>query len=355
MKILFYSRSYENVAGGIEKMTLDLAVGLKEKGHNVTIVSLDRVGAKSFFNWPKDVQWVQLGIGNIETKNRLYVRIRRLVAIRQVVAFGSFDVAVGFQIGSFALLKASLIGLKIRVVAAERNAPTLFRYIERGALKKLFSNFILLFATKIAIQFEDYRKLYPFWLRRKIGITPNWVLTNHPIKATYNKSVHNILFIGRLTFQKNLEVLLKAFSILPSNFRLTVVGDGPEINDLKNYLSINKIRGVKFLSPLIVLQPIYLDADIFCLPSRWEGFPNVLAEALSYGVPCVGFENCAGINQLIMDGTNGYTAKGIDSAESLAYAILQVSKHNFIPELIASTVKSYTYANYVNLWENILS
>ena len=75
MNLLFYSRAYANVAGGVEKMSLDLARGLVEKGHTITILSLDQVMDQSFFSWPEKVSWVKLGIGNPNKKNIVLIRI----------------------------------------------------------------------------------------------------------------------------------------------------------------------------------------------------------------------------------------------------------------------------------------
>ena len=132
MNLLFYSRAYANVAGGVEKMSLDLARGLVERGHTITILSLDQELEKSFFEWPEKVSWIKLGIGNPNRKNNVFIRLRRVLAIRSIARNGNFDAAVGFQIGSFALLKSALFGLRIRTIAAERNAPTLFSFISNG-------------------------------------------------------------------------------------------------------------------------------------------------------------------------------------------------------------------------------
>jgi glycosyltransferase involved in cell wall biosynthesis len=354
MNLLFYSRAYANVAGGVEKMSLDLARGLVERGHTITILSLDQELEKSFFKWPEKVSWIKLGIGNPNKKNNVFIRLRRVLVIRSIARNGDFDAAVGFQIGSFALLKSALFGLRIRTIAAERNAPTLFKYISNGKLKRFFSNIILSSADCIAVQFEEYKKLYPKFLRKKIKVTPNWVATQIDSSRTLDPEVVSILFIGRLTFQKNVSVLIKTLNYLPSNFQLSIVGDGPELGELKELASDYPNR-VKFYPPTSDLSTLYRSANMFCLPSRWEGFPNVIAEALSFGLPCVGFRECSGIPQLIFDNQNGFTAKKMGDPKSLAETLVAASLVKSQPSDIALTVEVYTYASYIKHWEAALS
>ena len=350
MNLLFYSRAYANVAGGVEKMSLDLARGLVENGHTITILSLDQVMDQSFFSWPEKVSWIKLGIGNPNKKNNVLIRIRRIRAIRNIAKSGNFDAAVGFQIGSFALLRSALFGLKIRTIAAERNAPTLFSYISKGRLKRFFSNLILYSADCIAVQFEDYKKLYPRFLQNKIKVTPNWVARQGSINRVPDSEKISTLFVGRLTFQKNVSVLIKALEYLPSNFQLSIVGDGPELEELKK-LGADYNQRVMFFPPSSDLSVFYSSAKIFCLPSRWEGFPNVIAEALSHGLPCVGFRECSGIPQLIIDNQNGFTAKKMGDPKSLAEALTAASLIKSRPSDIAMTVGDYTYDRYIKSWE----
>jgi glycosyltransferase involved in cell wall biosynthesis len=350
MNLLFYSRAYANTAGGVEKMSLDLARGLVERGHTITILSLDQEMDKSFFEWPEKVSWIKLGIGNPNKKNNILIRLKRVRAIRNVVKNKSFDAAVGFQIGSFALLKSALIGLKIRTIAAERNAPTLFNYISKGRLKRFFSNLILYSADCIAVQFEDYKKLYPRFLQNKIKVTPNWVASRANIKRELNPKLISILFVGRLTFQKNVSVLIKALKYLPGNFKLSIVGDGPELEDLKQ-LASDYSQMVEFFPPSNDLSSLYSSTNVFCLPSQWEGFPNVIAEALSHGLPCVGFRECSGVPQLIFDNENGFTAKKMSDPQSLAEALISASLIKSRPSDIAMTVGDYTYNKYIKSWE----
>jgi glycosyltransferase involved in cell wall biosynthesis len=355
VKVVLFSKSFGGIAGGIEKMCLLVAESLVSEGHSVLIISIDKADANSFYKWPDEVDWIKLDIGDPAKKSGFRVRYARLLAIRKAILSYSADTAVGFQVGAFALVKLATVGMRIKVVAAERNAPTLFEYIKFGTLKKIGSHFILSFASAIAVQFYDYRNLYPRFLRHKIIVTPNLVekrtqLPNPDTDPDFTK----ILFVGRLTFQKNVRVLLEACVTLTGKIRITLIGEGPERLALENYARENRLD-VHFLAPTSKLEAYFLDSDFLVMPSRWEGFPNVVAEALSFGVPVVAFEKCSGMSQLISHGLSGILAPGEMTSHNLSTAIQNARETRFDSVSIQDTMKIYTRDLFIKSWVAAIS
>jgi len=352
-KIIIFSRAYQNMAGGVEKMSLDLARGLSERGHSVVILSLDKQSDTPFFEWPNSVAWIRIGIGNPDLRATILSRFRRLKAIRAVCKDIQPDIGIGFQVGSFALLRLAMFGLDIKTIAAERNSPDLFDYIRRGKTKRFFSNLILSSATNVAVQFESYRSKYPFWIRSKIVVTPNWVAQIDSPKTVLAPKPFNILFIGRLTFQKNVGVLLNAMDYLPDDFQLTIIGDGPDMKILQAKADLLHQR-IVFRPPQRDLKSAYMSSGVLCMPSRWEGFPNVVAESLSHGLPVVGFELCSGVPDLVTDGVTGAIAEGMGSSTALAEALLRASSTHFLESKIKESVRKFSFENFLNKWEDAL-
>lgn len=341
------------MAGGVEKMSIDLARGLKSRGHDVCIVSLDKTSSIPFFIMPKSISWIKIGIGDPSKKANTKVRFLRALLLRRYIKQNGFEVGIGFQVGSFALLKFATIGLPFRAIAAERNSPTLYSYVRNGQRRKIFHNIVLLFASKITVQFESFRKLYPRYLQKKIHITPNYVAQSNSPRIFSRRNDFRILFIGRLAYQKNVRLLIESLEILPKNFTVTIVGDGEDLINLK-LLAKKYPSRVHFLPPRSKLNSLYLKSDLFCLPSLWEGFPNVLAEALSFGLPAVGFYNCSGVKELIKDNVNGVIANGNNDVETLADAIHKASLVKFSPKKIKSSVLKYNYKRFIDEWEKCL-
>jgi glycosyltransferase involved in cell wall biosynthesis len=108
-----------------------------------------------------------------------------------------------------------------------------------------------------------------------------------------------------------LDVLLQAFAALPLHCRngwsITLVGDGPERTALENQaLSLGISEVVSFAGfrtdPLTFMQ----QAAIFALPSRFEGMPNALLEAMAAGLPSVVSDASPGPLEMVTDGEHGF-------------------------------------------------
>ena len=142
----------------------------------------------------------------------------------------------------------------------------------------------------------------------KVHLIPNGVDTTRfaPAPRTTRRA-KNVLYVGRLSEEKNLGAVVAAAARLAGRFdlRLTFIGDGPARESLE---AEARRRGVasEFV-PVVEHQrvPAYLaDADAFVLPSHTEGHPKALLEAMSAGVPCVA-SNVGGNRAIIEQGTTG--------------------------------------------------
>ncbi|MCA9196365.1 MAG: glycosyltransferase [Planctomycetales bacterium] len=113
----------------------------------------------------------------------------------------------------------------------------------------------------------------------------------------------NLLAAGSLTRKKGFDLLLQAFAKLVQrdrNVRLTLIGEGPQRNQLLGQCEQTKLNGyVHFLPFQADLAPWYCHADLFVLPSRFEGTPNVLLEAMWHGCPVVARSHPGGTSELL--------------------------------------------------------
>lgn len=145
----------------------------------------------------------------------------------------------------------------------------------------------------------------------KLKAKPNITLYNFSTSIAYNpKAVSTdkyFLFFGRLSYEKGVKTLLKAFKNLPE-CRLKVVGTGPKENELKAYAKENVMRNVDFLGYKtgMELTDLVSNAYFVIVPSEWyENNPMTIIEAYSVGTPVIG-ARIGGIPEIVVDGKTGF-------------------------------------------------
>lgn len=138
-----------------------------------------------------------------------------------------------------------------------------------------------------------------------------------------------VLFVGRLDRQKGLDVLLAAMARLgaaadtSARFRFILAGDGPQRPIVEKYLASQYGSNCRYLGFVSDIRQTLQAADIFVLPSRWEGWPLALAEAMAAGLPCIGAD-APGIRDIIQQGQTGLLAPAEDPA-ALEEAIVRLA------------------------------
>jgi glycosyltransferase involved in cell wall biosynthesis len=133
----------------------------------------------------------------------------------------------------------------------------------------------------------------------------------------------HLLTIGRLDHQKGFDVLLQAFKLVLNNYpqtTLTILGEG-DVAELKHLVQDPGIlEATHFLGFQSNPYPYLKQADLFVSSSRYEGFSNVILEALALGTPVVATDCPGGNREVIEEGVNGWLAR-VDDVESLTQTI----------------------------------
>jgi glycosyltransferase involved in cell wall biosynthesis len=138
----------------------------------------------------------------------------------------------------------------------------------------------------------------------KVHVKPNFVEHDPGERSSTGDYA---LFVGRLSPEKGVELLLKAWGLLKAPFPLRIAGDGPARSELEAQVQKEKVPNVEFLGRLDRDQTreAMKGARFLMLPSLWyEGFPMVLAESFACGVPVLG-SRLGAMQEVIDDGHNG--------------------------------------------------
>ncbi len=129
------------------------------------------------------------------------------------------------------------------------------------------------------------------------------------------KNCKIILTVCRLSFEKNLEMLIKSFNkISNENVFLIIVGHGAQRGYLKELVKkLNLTKKIIFTGERNDIERFYRTADLFALTSIYEGFGLVYLEAMATGIPCIGLKPdypkiIVSSDEIINDGTTGFLA-----------------------------------------------
>lgn len=181
------------------------------------------------------------------------------------------------------------------------------------------------------------------------------------------RNLHNIPnnkkvvgFVGRLTYQKNVELIIQAARHLPQ-VHFVIVGEGEQRESLQGQSST--LSNVQFLGHQSNGYEMISAFDIFCLPSRFEGLGLVLIEAMLQSVPIIG-SRAGAIPEILKNGQYGtlFTSERIDDfINAIQYALANPEKVRLkaeqakefasvffsIDKMTLDTINLYTEINYI--------
>ena len=219
------------------------------------------------------------------------------------------------------------------------------------------------YLSAIQILFENYKEFLPENYSGKISVIGNPVpkidddkILNHQRE----KEKYKIIHIGSLNMScKQQDLLIRIFSRISQKYpqwELHLWGIGKDYDILYQQIEKLKLNTKVFLNgftdaPLDKLK----EADIFVFPSKYEGFPLALTEAMSMGLAVVGFSYCSGVNQLIEHSENGFLA---DNEEQMEQYIKDFIKDRSLREEFGKNahdaMKMFQPEKIKRQWEELL-
>ena len=232
----------------------------------------------------------------------------------------------------------------IPVFPTIHNTRTSFQSRKRYDARKYIKIFVSYVMYKIADQIiaVSHEVKNEFYLRSKVKKSKIIVVQNgiyveanclkNSKKKFLKKTEKNfvVLSVGRLTYQKNFEVLIKAAGFLKKgnveNLKFKIAGKGPEFNKLSNLI---KVFGIENCFELLGLREdvnnLMQNSDLFVMTSRYEGLSIAMIEAFSCGLPVVASDT-PGLKSHICNYKNGFLFPQGDY-KALADCILKISQN----------------------------
>jgi len=320
--ILFVCRNFHQMAGGIEHMATLIMNQMVKRGFRVGLITWDPSRAEAHYTLDDSIDWMKLNLGNTTDKAGWPLRLQRQIVLRSMAKEFRPDVAIGFQVGTFLAARTAMLGLGIPMIAAERNSPDLFDFVTGGKTQRQRADLALRMADCVTVQLDSYLEKYPANLRDRIVSIPNPVqpISNPAFPNEDKNPPKRILHVGRLSYQKNQLFLINAFAQIASSnpdWVLSLVGEGEKRAEIEQRIhDLNLDEKVELVGAVTDVDEWYKKSAFLAFPSLWEGFPNALVEAFREGLPAVGFEQTAGVNELLHHKETGL----LTTADEMSFA-----------------------------------
>ena len=251
--------------------------------------------------------------------------------------------------GVVGIIAKKLFG--VPVVVFERGN----RFYRRGGVFRLITKFVLKRADRVLIQTSGQKKellsMYPEIPDSKIVVVPNGIDPEFPPNKTEGKC---ILYLGRLEEKKGVQYLIEAYRKRGFKDRLLIIGDGPYRKELERLASGLNVEFAGKI-PNSKVGGFLRRGKIFVLPSLEEGFPTVLLEAMSVGLPLIS-TRIVGMEDIVKNGENGFLVEP-GNPDELGEAIEKLLNDQKLREMMGKRsleeVKKYSWDGVILPLENI--
>ena len=340
--------------GGAGRVTSTLLPGLIEKGYEV-VMALDNVNCKNFYPIPEEVRLVTIPIKNNDRTGIKQVRLIR--AARKIIKQERPDVVLAVTFFPFFYAHYATIGLNIPVICYDhtsfgRNMGRFINWIRYSLYGK---------ADKLAILTKkDERLLGEKFPRKEVVYNP----LTYPIVRHTDTRRKTVLCAGRIDSWdvKGFDRMIEIWSHLSPKhpeWKLQIAGGGSQkkIEELKKMAEASSIGGqIEFLGQIYDMPSLYSITSIFALPSRVEGFPMVLLEAMSQGCVCCSFEMGGAVNEM-MSTASGAIVKDGDLEEFENQLENLMNKYPRFESLQENGYKDagrFTCENFYDQWDKMI-
>lgn len=349
-------------AGGAERVLTRIGEGLMVRGHDVTVLTMDSA-ASDFYDLHCGVRRVALAVGARPAGFWAGVRhnFRRQAMLRSVLVDLRPDVVVSFVSVTNVRVLHALRGTGVPVIVSERTDPAMF---SPGLAWRLLRRWLYPRSACLVSVSRGVDTGFSWMPKARRVVIYNPAMTcdtgtaPDPLRGSGRKRV---IGMGRLTGEKGFDLLIEAFARAVGEYPgwdLCILGAGEDRTMLEALLVRHGLDQRVSLPGRCDDSPRAMqEADLFVLSSRFEGFPNVLLEAMSCGLPAISFDCPSGPGEIICHGVDGILVPPGD-VEALARAMADLMgdarKREQLGENARRVRERFAYDDIMDTWDRLI-
>lgn len=291
LRFAFLTELYRPSVGGQEVFFQELAEEMVRRGHRVDVYCIghrpglpdvETINGVELHRNPNGGRYMKPRVAALR---RNWSDIAKFSAgVRRLASGDDYDF---FLMNQWPLMHVAALPAKVRARSAihwcEIREDPLLRVLQRQLPKRVGMNFAVSEAVAVSIRHQS---------KQDCGVLPSGIVASR-YRAAARDDRRGLLYVGRLAPHKNLPLLVDAFALaVARGFQgdLVIAGDGPSRTDIESYVRQSTVGSrVQVLGSVDEDRKIELLATsaVLGMPSRREGFPRVIAEAMASGLPVV--------------------------------------------------------------------
>lgn len=346
--------------GGAERSSALLSIMLSNLGYDIYIVTvLDSV------EYTYEGQLFNLGALKKQSDGFLG-RINRLKKFKNFLRANEIDVVIDnrSRVQTYREIIVTKFIYTIPTIYVIHNFNTEKAFTKYKWVNKwLYRNEYMTAVSEAATQ--KFKNLYVLNHIRTIYNGFDFETIRTLATATIEKDIpeNYMLFYGRIdNYHKNLKLLIEAYSLSDlstHNYKLLILGNGPDLDLIKAYAKTLKVEhSVIFKGHVSNPYPYVKNAKFTVLTSRFEGFPMVVPESLSLGIPVISVDCQSGPNEVIINNHNGILVENY-KPQKLANAfnrlVLNDELYITCSKNAVESVKQFSIESISNSWDKLLN
>ncbi|MBK86239.1 MAG: glycosyltransferase [Flavobacteriaceae bacterium] len=358
LKLAIVTHSLSN--GGAEKSAANLSLLFTKMGHKVHIIS---VLNKIDYNYAG----ILTNLGLLKDTNDSFVsKIKRYNLFKKLIREEKFDIIIDNRcksnfIKEFIISKILYSNIKIINIIHSFNLNN-YLFVNKFLSKILYSKSFKL----IAVSNEIRNLVLSEYKFKNIEYIPNFssnnLIKNNEVNL-FTLPKKYILFFGRVYDKvKNIKLLIEAFrnsELIKNNIKLIILGDGPDVHELKKIVINKKIdKKVLFIPYTANPDKIIRKALFTVLTSRYEGFPMSIIESLSMGIPVVSVDCKSGPKEIVKHRFNGLLVQNNNIIELTKAFNTLLSDKDLLEKLKKNamlSIDNFSEKNISKKWKNIFN